>query len=203
MSRAQSRPLAAAPIGRPLALTTALTTALATALGVLCVAGSATAQPQPMPSQTLQPQTLQAAPMPQQQQPMSQQPAPMAAHHRGVRSAEMNRETIEQRIINLHRALQITPDEESNWTAVAQTMRANEAAMQKLIADQKMERRQGGVTALDDLKTYERFNRAHLDGLKDLIVSFGALYTAMPDAQKAVADHVFQRFNREGLRSNG
>jgi hypothetical protein len=78
-------------------------------------------------------------------------------------------------------------------------MRTNEAAMQKLIADNKATNAQGGVTAVDDLKTYEMFNRAHVDGLKDLIASFGTLYAAMPDGQKQVADHVFHVFNRGGL----
>ena len=149
--------------------------ALTTALGALSIAGAAIAEPQPMK---------------------------VAFHHHRSMSAEMNRETVEQRISNLHNALKITPDEETNWTAVAQTMRGNEAAMQKLIADRKAEAPHG-ATALDDLKTYEKFNRAHVEGLKDLIASFGTLYNAMPDTQKAVADHVFQRFNRDGFRSNG
>jgi hypothetical protein len=167
MSRRNHRALATALIWRPLALTSAL--------GALCIAGSATADPQPMQT---------------------------AFQHHAPMSAGMNRETVEQRISSLHQALKITPDEETNWSAVAQTMRWNEAAMQKLIAARKAEAPHDS-TALDDLKTYETFNRAHLEGLKDLIASFGTLYNAMPDAQKAVADHVFQRFARDGFRSHG
>jgi hypothetical protein len=149
--------------------------ALTSALGVLCIAGAAMAEPQSMQT---------------------------AFHHQGSVSSGMSRETVEQRISSLHHALKITPDEETNWTAVAQTMRWNEAAMQKLIADRKAEAPHG-ATALDDLRTYEKFNRAHVEGLKDLIASFGTLYNAMPDTQKVLADHVFQRFGRDGLRSNG
>jgi len=112
-------------------------------------------------------------------------------------------ETIDQRIAMLHWSLKITPDEETQWSAVAQVMRSNDAAMRALIASTKAERQTGGdVSALDELRTYEKFNRAHLDGLKDLMVSFETLYTAMPDSQKAVADHVFARFGRENPRSN-
>jgi hypothetical protein len=122
-------------------------------------------------------------------------------HHHVPSYAQMKTETVDQRIATLHAELKITPDEEASWTLVADTMRANDAAMQKLVADNKATNAQGGVTAVDDLKTYETFNRAHVDGLKDLISSFGTLYAAMPDGQKQVADQVFHNFNRGGLRA--
>ena len=86
-------------------------------------------------------------------------------------------ETVEERITNLHAALKITPDEETKWNGVAQSMRENAAAM-------------------DDLNTYEKFAQAHVDGLKNLISSFKTLYTAMPDAQKKTADEVFKTSGR-------
>jgi len=127
---------------------------------------------------------------------------PSAYHHR--HDADFQRETIDQRISTLHSALKITPDQESQWSAVADVMRTNDAAMRDLIASTKAERSGStSVSALDQLRTYERFNRAHLDGVKTLLSSFEALYTAMPDTQKAVADHVFERFGRAGVRANG
>jgi hypothetical protein len=72
--------------------------------------------------------------------------------------------------------------------------------MKKLVATHEAEPK-ASRTALDDLKTYEAFNRAHLEGLKDLVTSFEALYVDMPDTQKAVADHVFARFSRAGFAS--
>jgi hypothetical protein len=122
-------------------------------------------------------------------------------HHHVSTYAQMKAETVDERIATLHTELMITPAEEADWKVVADTMRANDAAMQKLVADNKAMNHQGGVTAVDDLKTYESFNRAHVDGLKDLIASFGTLYDAMPDGQKQVADHVFHRFNAGGLRA--
>jgi len=116
----------------------------------------------------------------------------------------MRRETIDQRIASLHHALMITPDQETQWTQVAQTMRFNDTKMRELVASTEAERHaSGGRGALEELKTYERFNRAHLDGLKELLTSFETLYTAMPESQKLVADRVFERFGREGQRSNG
>ena len=52
------------------------------------------------------------------------------------------------------------------------------------------------MTAVDDLKTYGKFAQAHVDGLKSLTASFETLYNSMPDAQKKVADEVFQNRHR-------
>jgi len=124
-------------------------------------------------------------------------------HHHATSFAQIKAETIDERIATLHTELMITPDEEANWQVVADTMRANEAVMQKLVADNKATMQQGQVVnAVDDLKTYEKFNQAHVDGLKDLITSFQTLYVAMPVDQRILADSVFQRFNRGGMRAS-
>jgi hypothetical protein len=116
-------------------------------------------------------------------------------------AAARKAETIEQRISHLHKALKITPDEETNWNAVAQAMRDNAAAMEKLVAERNARASQG-MTAVEDLKTYENFAQAHVDGLKNLIASFQTLYDAMPDAQKKVTDQVFQGFGAKHARSH-
>ena len=116
------------------------------------------------------------------------QPAATAATATGMKP-----ETVEDRISSLHTALQITPSEEKSWDGVAKAMRDNAAAMEKLGADKTTQATQG-MTALDDLKTYEKFARAHVAGLKHLNVSFEKLYNSMPAPQKKVADDVFQNF---------
>ena len=75
-------------------------------------------------------------------------------------------ETVEQRITSLHTALKITPPEEADWTNVAQAMRENAAAMQKLVADDTVKAPQS-MTAVDDLKTYQKFAQAHVDGSEE------------------------------------
>ena len=60
---------------------------------------------------------------------------PGGSYQEDVDSAHMHAETVEQRIASLHKALKITHDEESAWLAVAQAMRDNAAAMQRLVAD--------------------------------------------------------------------
>jgi len=58
-------------------------------------------------------------------------------------------------------------------------MRENAAAMDKLIAANRTTPPQK-MTAVEDLKMYQKFAQAHVDGLKNLISSFDKLYAAMP-----------------------
>ncbi|MGC2413337.1 MAG: Spy/CpxP family protein refolding chaperone [Stellaceae bacterium] len=113
-------------------------------------------------------------------------------------ATETKGETVEQRITSLHAALKITPAQDAKWNAVAQAMRENASTMDKLIASNRTTAPQS-KTAVEDLKTYQEFAQAHVDGLKNLIGSFSTLYAAMPDAQKKVADEVFTA--RQAARS--
>jgi protein CpxP len=102
-------------------------------------------------------------------------------------------ETLDQRITMLHTALKITPDQDAKWTPVATAMRDNSAAMEKLVASKKS-MTPANMTAVDDLKTYQEFGQAHLDGLKNLNAAFKSLYDSMPADQKKNADQVFQKY---------
>jgi protein CpxP len=117
-------------------------------------------------------------------------------------STETKMETVEQRITDLHAALKITPDEESKWNAVAQAMRENAANMDKVVAENRTTPPED-LTAMDQLKIYEKFSQAHVDGVKNLVPAFEQLYAAMPDAQKKIADDVFRNFGRKGVASPG
>jgi hypothetical protein len=115
--------------------------------------------------------------------------------------ADAHAETIEQRITTLHGELKITSAEESDWQAVAKTMRVNASAMQKLAATKASES-QAGMTAIEDLQTYTDFAQAHADGLKKLTASFQTLYEAMPAEQKKIADQIFEKSqHHESARS--
>jgi hypothetical protein len=123
---------------------------------------------------------------------LAQAAAPAAAPQTqaGAAATSTKGETVEQRITTLHAALKITSDEDAKWNAVAQSMRENASAMDKLIAESRTTAPQS-MSAVDDLKMYQKFSQAHVDGLKNLISSFSTLYSAMPDAQKKIADGVF------------
>jgi periplasmic protein CpxP/Spy len=81
-------------------------------------------------------------------------------------ATETKGETVEQRITTLHAALKITSDEDTKWNAVAQAMRENATAMDKLIAETRTTPPQN-MTAVDDLKMYQRFSEEHVTGLKN------------------------------------
>jgi Tfp pilus assembly protein FimT len=98
---------------------------------------------------------------------------------------------IESRIQRLHSELRITPDQEAQWSQVTEVMRQNEkssGALAKARADNA-----AGMTALDDLKSYEEITRAHADGIKEFTSAFAPLYAGMSDAQKVAADELFRR----------
>ena len=117
--------------------------------------------------------------------------AQAAQSQAGAGATETKGETVEQRITNLHAALKITPDQEAKWKEVAQDMRENATAMDKLVAETRTTPPQT-MSAVDDLKMYQKFAQAHVDGLKNLLSHFDAFYAAMPDPQKKIADEVFR-----------
>jgi periplasmic protein CpxP/Spy len=105
-------------------------------------------------------------------------------------ATETKGETVEQRITNLHASLKITAEQGAQWNAVAQAMRENATSMDKLVAASRTAPPQN-MSAVDDLKSFQKISQARVDGLKNLIASFEKLYASMPDAQKKVADGVF------------
>jgi hypothetical protein len=130
---------------------------------------------------------------------LAQSDSKMAAR---ATKADQHEETVEQRIDTLHAELKITSDEQPEWDAVAKTMRDNADAMQKL-ADEKAAQSDKGMTAIQDLQTYAEFAQAHVDHLKQLTAAFAALYDKMPQAQKKVADEVFERSRKQNDSSQG
>jgi glutamine synthetase adenylyltransferase len=117
-------------------------------------------------------------------------------------SAEDKAESVEQRITQLHSELKIAPDQEAKWNSVAQAMRDNASNMEKLVAEKRKIAPQN-MTAVDDLKTYQDFAQAHVDGLKNLTSAFSSLYDAMSAEQKKNADEVFAKFGQTHNGQNG
>ena len=113
-------------------------------------------------------------------------PAPAAA-------TSTKPETVEQRIVTLKAALKVTPEQEPKWTAVAQAMRDSSVQMEKLVATKRAIPPEK-TTAVDDLKTYQEFTEARLDGLKHLTSAFKSLYDTMTPEQKKNADTVFEKY---------
>ncbi len=125
----------------------------------------------------------------------AQDTAPVSQPHSSANADKM----VEQRIKTLHSKLGITSSEETEWGAVAQTMRDNEATIHQLV----MTRHQApdSLSAIDDLQSYEDITQAHADGIKKLIAAFQPLYNDMSDNQKAVADDTFRGFEGHGHKA--
>ena len=135
---------------------------------------------------------LMGAPVDSAAQPLFQMTQATAPQHPAAAAAtETKGETIEQRIATLHKALKITTDQDAKWKSVADAMRQNAVAMDKVIAETAKKPAQE-MTALNDLNTYRKFAQAHVDGLKNLIDDFKPLYDSMPAPQKKNADDVFK-----------
>jgi protein CpxP len=125
------------------------------------------------------PPTSEAAPAPA---PAQAAPTPAKATHSSK---------VETRIKSLHAQLKITPDEEQEWSAVAQTMRDNASEMDQLVQQRTQQRT--GMSAVDDMKSYEAIVQAHADEMQKLVPAFEALYAKMPAAQQKRADTVINQ----------
>lgn len=93
---------------------------------------------------------------------------------------------IDKKIDRLHTQLKITPEQEPQWKAVADAMRADAES----VAPAYQQRREA-KNAVDDLKAYEATVEAHAKTLPQLVSAFETLYQGMSPEQKANADTVF------------
>lgn len=128
--------------------------------------------------------------------PMADQQMDMSSSAGGKKAPGDMAQRVETRIKTLHDKLQITPDQESAWNDVAQSMRDNEANMHDVI--EARHANASKMTAIDDLQSYQKIAQAHADGMGKLISSFSSLYDSMSPEQQKNADQVFGSF--EGHR---
>lgn len=103
---------------------------------------------------------------------------------------------VDKHISELKAQLKITAAEETQWDAVAQTMRDNASNIDK--AMEKREEANG--SAIDDLNAYGEVVQSHADGIKKLSAVFSTLYMSMSADQKKVADDVFAQRGHEGKK---
>ena len=135
--------------------------------------------------------TVQAAPPLLLAQATAPAPAqPKAAPAKPKRSPT---DRVEERITRLHTELKITPEQETQWNAVASAMRDDAKTMEEAIAQRRAAK---SMTAVDNLKSYQAIADAHAQGLQKLIPAFQALYDTMSPEQKKNADAVFSNSHR-------
>jgi hypothetical protein len=119
--------------------------------------------------------------------------APTAAATKSDAKREM---ALENHIKNMHAQLGITAVEETQWDAVAKTMRDS-----ALETDQAIDQREAFVqhgSAVDNLNAYGAIAQAHADGVRKLAAAFAPLYASMSDDQRKAADALFAHRAHEG-----
>jgi len=132
----------------------------------------------------------------------AQSPAPSAGvSPAAMKKADTKRDmNVEKHIKDLHSQLKITSAEESQWAAVAKTMRDSATEIDKAI--DKREASINSATAVDNLNAYGDIARAHADAVKDLSAAFSPLYASMSDDQKKLADRVFAQHGHDGKNAH-
>ncbi len=108
---------------------------------------------------------------------------------------------VETRIQDLHKNLQITPAQETQWRDFAEVMRENAKAIDAILKERAANISK--MNAVDDLRSYQKLADAHADGLKKLVPAFEALYNTMSDEQKKNADAVFGKFEKRPRHKKG
>ena len=90
----------------------------------------------------------------------------------------------------MHDDLQITPAQEAQWKRYVAVVHQNARDMQRAFAERARQLR--SMTAVANLKSYERLAEAHVARLKRLVPAFEKLYASMTAKQKLNADEMFR-----------
>jgi periplasmic protein CpxP/Spy len=100
---------------------------------------------------------------------------------------------IDRQIADLKKQLKITPQQEPQFNAFADVMRSNAKDV-----DAQMGQGSQNPNAVEGLKQAQQFAEAQAASLKRLIPALQALYDALSDPQKKIADKVFGGGDEQG-----
>jgi hypothetical protein len=95
-------------------------------------------------------------------------------------------------IAQLRAAVRPGPQQQSQFEAVAQVMRQNAAAEQRLTPPSQQ------ASAVDQLRMGIQIDQTELDGMRALLPALEGLYAVLSPVQKRAADGVFQRQQQGG-----
>jgi hypothetical protein len=116
-------------------------------------------------------------------------PEAAPASSRSTATPRSQEDRVETRINELHQKLKITAAQESQWSSFAEVMRDNAQTVDAVLKERSENIH--AMSAVDDLRSYQKLADAHADGLKKLVPAFEALYNTMSQDQKKTADAVF------------
>lgn len=97
---------------------------------------------------------------------------------------------IAERLKYMHDRLRITTAQEPLWADLARVMQDNAKAVAPLIKEHRQVTK--NRTAVETLDIYKRLGEVQLEGLRNFLSAFGALYDKLSDQQKKIADVMFR-----------
>jgi periplasmic protein CpxP/Spy len=146
-------------------------------------------QPGPMPG---------TSPAPTESTPAPDTSAPATTTHRGhghhsaaaTTPGQTMEALVERRITQLHKQLQITPAESSQWDQFTQVMRDNAKEIDQAFKDRadKLD----SMSAVDNMLSYAQIEQLRAEQSQKLVLAFQTLYASLSDEQKQRADALFR-----------
>jgi len=142
---------------------------------------------------------IASAPVSAEEAGVPQRPLPAQMHGpngprdmmtRGSMMSASVAQGVERRIADIHGKLRITPAQETKWNDVAQVMRKDAQAIEAIANHRQLDL--ANMTAVENLRSFQKLAQAHADGLNNLSAAFEPLYADMSDEQKKNADAVFR-----------
>jgi LTXXQ motif family protein len=121
-------------------------------------------------------------------------PAPPQTPSKETPSSLSHEDWVETRIQELHQKLKITAAQESQWNNFAEVMRDNAQTVDAVLKERS--EKLHTMSAVEDLRSYEKLADAHADGLRKLVPAFETLYNTMSEDQKKTADVVFAKHEK-------
>jgi hypothetical protein len=123
-----------------------------------------------------------------------------AHHERGAFS--MPGERVEAKLAYLKTALRITPEQQPQWDAFANTLRNQARAQDQRIQEWRAQRDQHDErqrpTAIDRLERKQKFYTIALENLQQRIAAAKPLYAALTHEQQQIADEVLASHGGHG-----
>ena len=106
---------------------------------------------------------------------------------------------VEQRIVDLHARLHITPDEQVLWDKFAQVMRDNAQHMRQTADDRAA--KLNTMNASENMQSYAQIAMQHAQDVQNLASAFQPLYASFSPDQQRTADVMFRDVGMPHRRS--
>jgi hypothetical protein len=117
-------------------------------------------------------------------------PAPKAVAPQAAYAAAESR--VEERIVQMHLRLKITPAQQPGWDAFAKVMRDNVGSSTE--AYQQRQASIATMSAPENMQNFAQIEQARAQGVQNLAVAFQTLYGTLSDDQKKTADAMFRHY---------